>query len=350
MAIFDFLSLPGELRNSIYGFTLTTDPPEPDREHKYNCHWCTWNTTSPQHPTKDALGRRLPGCRCWARGGLDLLLANRQVNEEASSIFWAENHFTFQDPQSFLALVGERLRPRYQQMIQNITVFPGRYGETVNSRDRFWIILFRCKSLRHLEIPQNLRLLHLPWTPEQDDAEAAAWDYLKSMLPNLKTFARVYQALAGPLTVKITKCWAIEGLLPVPLDITRGFSPQDHLFVNALRYRAFPRQLTHFDFLGSRCSMETVPVSSGRASEYRCVVHEGPGVVTWTARRFFQPLSHEAIARNYMLRERDKRRAEEEERLKKAEIDQQATWRTILGSLSLVLDVGLLGLGQPDLD
>lgn len=336
----------------IYRFTLTTDPPEPDREHKYKCDWCTWNTTDSQRPMKGARGRTLPGCRCWARGGLALLLANRQVNEEASSIFWAENHFTFQDPQSFLSLVGERLRPRYQQMIRHITVFPGRYGygETEFSRDRFWIILFRCKSLCHLEIPRNLRLLLLPWTPEQDDAEAAAWHYLQSMLPNLKTFARVYREGKWPLTVKITKCCAIEGLSPVQLDITCGFSPHDYIFASFLRYCAFPREPYRFNFLGSRCSVETVPVSSGSPREYRCVVHGEPSVVTWTVQQFFQPLSQEAIARNDMLRERDKRRAEEEQRLKKAEMDEQALRYRILRDLSLVLGVGLLGLGQPDLD
>lgn len=356
MAIFDFLSLPGEMRNLIYRFTLTTDPPELDREHKYNCQWCTWNRIEPQNLMYDDQGQRLPGCKCWARDGPALLLANRQINEEGSSIFWAENQFTFRDTNSFVRLVGERLRPRYQQMISSIIVLRDENAWMPTRRDRFWVILFRCKGLRHLEIPSKLPLLQPPWTPDHHNKWKAAWDFLKSQLPNVKTFSRIiYRSDAAapiyrrgrPTMMKITKRWTVKGLSPVYRDIASGFNLIDELFARQLNGPAFRRAPYFNGIHGSPYSVEVVPVSTERPREYRCVVHGGPSIVTWTFERFFLPLGPDAIARNHRLRAQDKIRAEEEERIKKAEMADQCTWDQILSNLSLVLKTDLTGLGLP---
>ncbi|KAG6354020.1 hypothetical protein INS49_004991 [Diaporthe citri] len=195
--LFDFLALPGELRNQIYRLTLTTDPPRLDRQHKYSCDWCTWDPDQPQNRMVDQTGQNLPGCRCWARRGLALLLANRKIHEEAAPIFWAENHFSFQGVDSFIRLVGGSLRPQYRQMIPHVTIYldPGLITWRMDMDlppVRFWDVLFECKGLRELEIPPYRRCKQGSTDRRLVDTELACWDRLTSELPNLRAFSWSY--------------------------------------------------------------------------------------------------------------------------------------------------------------
>lgn len=318
---FDFLALPGELRNDIYRLTLTTDPAMLDREHKYSCNWCTWDPDEPQNHMYDENHQKLPGCRCWAREGLALLLANRQINEEAAPIFWAENHFSFRGYDSFIRLVGTALRPRYRQMIPHVTICSDPWGMD-NLRRRpieLWDTLFQCKGLRTLEIPAFTKSMP-DFTAEAQrllEAEHAACNRFASELPNLKTFCWIYptfqstkspDAFSYPYT--LTKHMDATALTPDEFSLYGVLALQDMGFWWAVCRRAFPR--------GPRyAAVDDALVSTGRPHEYRYtagmngrnnifgVTHFEAMTATWTVKHHLLPLSPKTIARNSVLKARD---------------------------------------------
>lgn len=316
---FDFLALPGELRNYIYRLTLTTDPAMLDREHKYSCYWCTWDPDEPQNPMYDANHQKLPGCRCWAREGLALLLANRQINEEAAPMFWAENHFSFRGYDNFIHLVGTALRPRYRQMIPHVTICSDPRGMDNLRRPPIglWDTLFQCKGLRTLEIPAFTSLVPDFTNGRQRllEAEYAACNRFASELPNLTTFCWMYltgdptespDAISYPYTV--TKHMDAKALT------TDKFSLYDMLadrsFWWAMCRTAFPRAPCY-------AAVDDALVSTGRPHEYRYTggmtgrnnmfgaTHFEAMPATWTVKYHLLPLSPETIARNSVLKARD---------------------------------------------
>lgn len=331
---FDFLALPGELRNQIYRLTLTTDPPRLDREHRYSCKWCTWDQVEPQNRMVDHDGQTLPGCRCWARRGLALLLANRKIHGEAAPIFWAENHFSFEGVDSFIHLVGGDLRPEYRQMIPHITIYldPGWTDNTRKRRwdmdhppARFWDVLFECKGLRKLEIPPYYSCGCIPVSTDMRlvDVGSDCWGRLTSELPNLKTFSWSYFGWSRDTTsircgprdcvypCRITKCLDLTVLSPEQFRRYGRFTCWDRRFGMSSCLCAFPR--------GPRGPVRNdMLVSTGRPDEYRCAVgmigrqntlevsHPEAVPTTWTVKFSLLPLSRETIARNAMLRARDK--------------------------------------------
>lgn len=334
---FDFLALPGELRNQIYRLTLTSDPPRLERGHKYSCKWCTWDPDEPQNRMVDYHGETLPGCsRCWVRRGLALLLANRKIHEEAAPIFWAENHFSFQGFQSFIRLVGGSVRPQYRQVIHHVTVYldPGRKWDLRirTSRHmwldldlppvRFWDILFQCKGLRTLELPPYPRHLVDSSDVRVVDAELASWDRLTSELPNLMTFSWSYfewglsimpihhipRAFDHPF--RITKRFDLTVVSPDQLRRCGPCTPEDIRFSRFYCFRDSP-----FGPLGPLPGKFLV--STRRMEEYRRsaarmgykdeleLTHPEGMPTDWFVEFFFLPLSPETIARNSTLRARD---------------------------------------------
>lgn len=330
---FDFLALPGELRNQIYRLTLTTDPPRLYRQHKYSCKWCTWGPDDPQKPMIDGDGQKLPDCRCCARPGLALLLANRKINEEAASIFWAENHFSFEGFDSFILLVGGRLRPQYRQMIPDITIYysdPGRRRETLKMFDRdpppvwFWGVLFKCKGLRTLEIPPYHS--HIPESIDMRlaDMDVGSWYRVTSELPNLRWFSWSYfgycferEHVRGfKYPYRMTKRVDLRQLSPDQFRRYGAFSNTDFVVSRTSYLRAFP-----FGPRGPRPG--EVIVSAGRPDEHQYTHKNKPEVKhskvrvmswAWIVEFFFLPLSPETIARNAVLKARDEdtKKAEED--------------------------------------
>lgn len=352
MAFFDFLALPGEIRNQIYRLALTTDPSELDQQHKYDCRWRNWDPAKPQRAMFDEHYQRLPGCKCLARSELALLLANRQINEEAALIFWTENHFTFRGFESFILLVGI-LRPRNRETIRHISVLEDARLSWFVINETFWHALFQCKGLRTLELPSCLQLFDHPPTPEHPDPETGALNHFRSMLPDLKTFSwithRDHNAPKTPLgfSFKLAKCLDTEGLSPEQLKIAAPFNTNtdqlDGLFSCSLLPQDFP--LGPGPYISSALKRrKAVPVSTGSPHKYRCVVPQKPRMVTWTAQRYLQPLSPDAIARNNTLKAR-------EEKLKKTgETGYLGGLLTKLLPCVLLLLLLLLLLPQPRLE
>lgn len=309
MAFFNFLALPGELRNMIYRFALTTDPPELEREHKYDCKKCTWSPHVRQQPMWDfgsgnSKSKRWPGCRCWARSGLDLLLANRQISWEGGSIFWAENHFTFHHPGDFIDLVGTRLRPRWRKMLGSISIFywlplPYGYDPLSPTCDRFWRFLFECRGLGNLELDWRLRLgLLSRRRPNRNrpDVTVAAWEDFKRLLPKLNTFTVVFIANAR---FKNTYSMDMKALSPKQIkDVSETASRhQVHGLIN--------RELICWAFTTKRRpsfpSWLQIIEDTGSPHEYSCNVLLSNNLLRYTAKKFLEPLSSETIARNREL-------------------------------------------------
>ncbi|KAJ0115733.1 hypothetical protein J7T55_010556 [Diaporthe amygdali] len=144
---FMFLELPAELRNMIYRFTLTTNPTRLIQKHKYNCRYVQGLTPRPGQSR----------CRfCQPRGGgASLLLTNSQINTEAASIFWAGNHFSFDDFESFIHFVGTTLRPGYRRIISQVSIHSDWVGRPMrrNLALSFWDVLYQCKGLHKLGMP-----------------------------------------------------------------------------------------------------------------------------------------------------------------------------------------------------
>lgn len=354
---FDFLALPPEVRNIIYGFTLNTDPPRLDREHNYDCFYCTWDPNLPQDSMVDYYERTRTGCRCWARRGLALLLANRQINEEAASMFWAQNHFSFRGADSFIRLVGNGLRPQYRQMISHVTIHTDTWGRD-NLKPpptEFWDTIFQCKGLQTLELPPYepsiRKCILVDEFPRLVEVECIPWDHLRSELPGLRTLSWAYfqPNYAGLLCGfeyprRIGKCLDIKALSPEQLRRCREFTLDEQWFASSLFETVFPR--------GPRYPVaDDLVVSTGKAhefyyrgtSEIRTIGdNKTPGVTrteyiptTWTVKYYQVPLSPETIARNFMLRRRDQ--------------DSKKAWKYLegltIGGSKLLRD--LSGLGRP---
>lgn len=351
---FDFLDLPGEVRNLIYRATLTTDPPRLEREHRYSCDWCTWDPDEPQNRMVGRDGETLPGCdRCWARRGPALLLANRKIYGEAAHIFWAENQFSFRGVDSFIHLVGNALRPEYRRMLTHVTIYrdprlrfdgprfdgPGR-GEAMHIPPlAFWDVLFECKGLRALEMPPyfrgevimepteaNIRLLHAEWD---------AWPRLRDELPSLETFSwsffGSYLAQTPPgfiprefeFPVRVTKCLPLAAFSREQFCRYGPFDRLDREFGEELYRMGFSLGP---DVPGLMWLME-VPCT-GRPRGYRRAAaivrgdntlettHPGAIPTTWTVEFPLLPLTAVAIARNAMRRrmDEDAKKAEREAR------------------------------------
>lgn len=329
---FDFLALPAEVRNKIYSFTLTTDPSRLDREHEYDCEWCTWKPDEPQNPVFHGDDQKLPGCRCWARKGLALLLANRQIHEEAAPIFWSENDFSFRDVASFTRLVSRTLRLQYHPMIRHVTIYSDQYPSADIDHIDFRDKLFECNAsgLHTLQTPA-CHVFTPAWT-EADilNTQFAAWLRLTSELPNLETFSWVelrsvwdrrpsrlcVDGLAYPC--RLSRCLDLAVLSPEQFRTYGPFNSDwgEELVEKICRdaFPGFPR--------GPRHPVEGgVLVSTGRPHEYRCtagmtvptvngedaseVAHQEVIPMTWTLKICLLPLSPETIAQNSMRRARD---------------------------------------------
>lgn len=299
MASFDFLALPGELRNMIYRFALTSDPPALGREHQYDCRKCTWD---PEQPTKPiyADGRRIPGCRCGARTGLGLLLANRQIYWEGASIFWAESHFMFWGVDSFTHLVGTQLRPAWRKSLRSISVFDDRYYTNRPldpTSDKFLRALFQCRNLRNLEIPPALDLWLSHW-PNVETAEGT-WEIIKQRLPELNIVSRTWWKKPEGRWGKMMATRSVESKASQPNKIKDG--KRMILKFEKLVDRLCEWALTNMEPILPP-SLEMIE-GSGDHHEYGCRLLLRKWTVTIKARKLLQPFSPETIARNKVLRQ-----------------------------------------------
>jgi hypothetical protein len=86
------LELPLELRLLVYRAALVT-PPTYRKRHLAACKYAKFDTVTPESPPvftyRNQRQRYTPGlgCKCSRRSGLNVLLASRQVNNEAGSVF-----------------------------------------------------------------------------------------------------------------------------------------------------------------------------------------------------------------------------------------------------------------------
>lgn len=341
---FDLLALPGELRNEIYRYTLTTDPLKLEREHKYNCKWCTWTPGEPQrrmfktswHDTNE----KLPDCRCWAREGLSLLLASRQIHAEAAPILWAENNFSFPDIDSFHPLDRWALRREYRPLIRHITLYFDEYSRA----DKMPIMLhdkvMAWQGPEPLERPAS-QVFNPVWTrPDACNIIFGASLRFTGDLPNLETFSwidvhDVYDIQASMFCVgglaypcRMTKCMDVAAMAPEqfraygPLNRDMGEKVVRRICRGAIPGNPGTGIAELLERAGRRNPADGgVLVSTGRPFEYRCaggttgrtrddkgtgeVVREGGLPMTWTLKVRLMPLSPETIARNARLKARD---------------------------------------------
>ncbi|POS71257.1 ribosomal protein L32 [Diaporthe helianthi] len=296
---FNILALPGELRNMIYRLALTTDPPKLEREHKYNCIACTWNPRRTQNRMLDKDGQRFEGCRCWARSGLSLLLVNRQVHDEGASIFWAENHFTFESPAAFTLLVGEKLQLWHRRALRSITVLDTLRERDSAPCDGLWPVLYQCRDLRTLELPWTLELLRRPPTPVNPDPEVAAWAELKRFLPDLETFSRtMWTCWAGGNPMRTIRSLDMRVLEPEQLKVAGHITLDEY-------GRLF--QMCVLTLLKDRVAWRKRQDINNTGRPHECIVSQREQTWTekYTMQELFQPLSPGAIIRNKVRKRRD---------------------------------------------
>ncbi len=107
-----------------------------------------------------------PTCHCNKRRGLNLLLACRQIHEEAAPVLWGRNEFCFRSPQQVSGEIGTKLRPEYRQLLQRVAVMPitsdsspdrtydmpAAFNGTGDDIDKMWATLESCSSLRSIDI------------------------------------------------------------------------------------------------------------------------------------------------------------------------------------------------------
>ncbi|KAH8660132.1 hypothetical protein BX600DRAFT_467287 [Xylariales sp. PMI_506] len=151
------LALPRELRDSIYAFCLV-EPPRLDRRHGALCYYSPTKPRESEEPPFVTNSTRDGGvsnliCQCAKRRGLTLLLANRQVFEEASPLFWSRNVLSFRDLEDFYDCVGTRLRVHYRNLLHRVSILAYGHQRHVSKKMGIlaWSILLECKSLRTLD-------------------------------------------------------------------------------------------------------------------------------------------------------------------------------------------------------
>lgn len=153
-----FLECPRELRDIIYRYVLI----EPDKFSRRHSAFCPHRTDGcgdierPPFALYNAKGNLL--CRCSKRQSLGLLVANRQIHDEAAPLFWSQNIHRFPSIDTFLKDMTV-LRDELKQHLHRISIlgveelFHRQTSTSPSGYATAWdIILNSCKNLRHLEL------------------------------------------------------------------------------------------------------------------------------------------------------------------------------------------------------
>lgn len=212
-----FLNIPRELRDMIYDYALI-EPNYFSRRHDAYCKFRVPGSVDPEKPpfvdtdpNKD--------CFCTRRQGLGLLLANRQVHDEAAPIFWGRNVHCFRNCYQ-LAHNIKQLRKRCREYLRHVQItepnYPFDHGYTYTAGE-VWDHIFLCKNLRILEIEPNLKFCQ--------------WIYSKicANLPHLESLVltRICGYSCLPYDIdpyRRTKIW-VKVTQNIPLDLCSG--PRD---------------------------------------------------------------------------------------------------------------------------
>lgn len=212
--------LPEEIQGLIYEFALV-ELPRWEKRHSLNCQYAPIKAHRMEPPpfalTRVELshnGKEIETtqseCACAKRKGLSLLLASRDINRMASTIFWSKNTFCFMNAFEFIAAVNHTLRSECRSMIRSLSIIsPDRKGipKHVNVNryrpdfmDRFWVTLKECHSLSKLEIsPSFLQPSKKCATQEHLDDLADFLPYLPNIrLTFLHTICENYSGLEYP--------------------------------------------------------------------------------------------------------------------------------------------------------
>lgn len=175
-----FFDLPRELRDMIYEHNLI-EPPLWYRRHRDSCplrdplsseerpmHLSTlneyqrkvdiWFPNSLPDPDWYLQGDEFQDCRrlCQARGGLGLLRSNKQIYQEANSIFWGKNMFCFDHIDDFVAAV-ESMPESAHLSFRHLSLLCSNTRDTSStgfeaSKARMWEALLTLKNLKSLEL------------------------------------------------------------------------------------------------------------------------------------------------------------------------------------------------------
>lgn len=198
-----FLRLPREVRDMVYIYALV-QPIKWKRRHQLDCQLCP-RTCDTFEQALCTYGTAQP-CGCIKRTGLNLLLANRQIHQEAAPIFWSKNAHCFTQssvvyhgaPQPELIRdVGQTLRPEYRLLLRHLSVTIDRWtllAMPINpismspaQREKalgVWQVILQCAGLQRLEIH--------PCFAVPGWQEAEPYSQLvdtHTILPNLKSFS-----------------------------------------------------------------------------------------------------------------------------------------------------------------
>ncbi|KLJ10400.1 hypothetical protein EMPG_14213 [Blastomyces silverae] len=206
------LRLSRELRDIIYTFTLI-EPRKWARRHNAFCPFSQRNGDLPETApfvTYSTL------CRCARRRAVGLLLANRQINTEASPIFWRENIFTFDTAETFVANVGHGMADKDRNLIRHVIITEPLRGITIQHQPcvsivhEAWKHLRACRNLRTLKVDCSMivssaYILNLPSTH----------NFLESFtLCQLSRFAKVsnrrHGSMKGVLVAEISQELSLE--------------------------------------------------------------------------------------------------------------------------------------------
>ncbi|GAB7344092.1 hypothetical protein MBLNU457_1998t1 [Dothideomycetes sp. NU457] len=128
----------------------------PPQQNPFLCDKCYKNAVRPgTHPPMDLLP-----CLCTRRQNLELLLVNKEINREASAVFWDENTFAFESAEAlvrFLKNISSETRDRVKHI--SFIPFQGNEGYDLDvylappkSISRCWPLLKACRGLATLEL------------------------------------------------------------------------------------------------------------------------------------------------------------------------------------------------------
>lgn len=196
-----FLNLPGEIRNMIYKRALVDEGALERRHSAFCAYHPTQSSDVPIPPyalTIQHSSNPLPVCPCTKRQTLGLLASCRQIHQEASSIFWANNSFTFKSHRDFVTCISDSSERTCQQ-ITSVTVINNLRQPDVKTNNlneektaHLWAGIFRLTDLRRLQID-----------PGYLDFHGTLANRIPEQLPKLKSFwattlhARAYRSPRG---------------------------------------------------------------------------------------------------------------------------------------------------------
>jgi len=126
------------------------------QQNPFLCDKCYKNAVRPaMHPRMDLLP-----CLCARRQNLELLLVNKEINREASVVFWAENTFAFESAEALVRFL-KNTQPETRDRLKHISFIPvhGNEGYDLDvylapprSLSRCWPLLKTCRGLATLEL------------------------------------------------------------------------------------------------------------------------------------------------------------------------------------------------------